>query len=92
MHGPEIGPHGSYAARVVMPDGDVPTYEYGSRGHVSAWVAGASSALAGEARRNPYAGDRLDTRGRIALGRRGFRNAWARGYDGTLEALKRIAP
>lgn len=56
--------------------------------HASAWMAGAHARLAGNPiSDNPYLGDILDTRGRIALGRRGFRNSWKRGYEAADSAI-----
>lgn len=60
-----------------------------SRPHVSAWAKGCLASIQGETE-NPYAADKLDSRGRISLGRRGFRNAWQDGFDAHQKALRRF--
>ena len=64
----------------------------GGKVHEAVWKAGAEAAIAGkDARENPYYFDKLDCRGRISLGRRGFRNAWDDGYETAIRKLKEIA-
>lgn len=59
----------------------------GGMPHAGAWAKGARARRDGN-KKNPYAGDILGTNGRIALGRRGFSNAWRAGYDAMDLVLK----
>lgn len=78
-----------------QPDGS--TYAVwmsrGGRVHEAVWKAGVEAAIAGkDARANPYYFDKRDCRGRISLGRRGFRNAWDDGYEVAIRELKSNQP
>jgi hypothetical protein len=87
------GPHRLWEASIVS-GGVVLAYDYSSKPHAATWRNGARARADGLALDdNPYIyGGNLDSKGRISLGRRGFRNSWEAGWQAMDRAIRDTTP